>query len=78
MSPARGPDGVAEAGSDARLAALDVLRAVLGHARPLDQALDGSRSMAGLDPRDRAFARLLVSIDNHRGATTTVRYSLGQ
>ncbi len=45
----------------ARVCALDVLDAVLGARRRLDDALAGHRALAGLDARDRAFARLLVA-----------------
>ena len=55
-------------GLAARRAALDLIRAVLGQHRPLDEAL-GAPAMAELEPRDRAFARLLA---------TTVLRRLGQ
>src|SRR5271154_7327394 len=45
----------------ARHVALDLLGAVLGRERPLDEAIDDSPAMAKLSPRDRAFARLLVA-----------------
>ena len=55
----------AEAGLAARAAALALLTAVLRDHRPLDEALAqaqaGDGAMARLDPRDRAFARLLVA-----------------
>lgn len=50
-----------EAGGDARRAALEIVGSVLGRGRPLDQALDENRRLATLEPRDRAFARLLVT-----------------
>ena len=53
----------------ARLIALDVLDRVLGEARPLEETFAGHPALALLDPRDRAFARLLV---------TTVLRRLGQ
>ncbi len=46
---------------NARIAALDLLSAVLGRAVPLDTALNQSAELAKLSPRDRAFARLLVT-----------------
>jgi 16S rRNA (cytosine967-C5)-methyltransferase len=52
-----------------RLIALDVLDRVLGAARPLDDTFAGHPALARLEPRDRAFARLLV---------TTVLRRLGQ
>ncbi len=55
-------------GLAARRAALDLIRAVLGQHRPLDEALSAP-AMAELEPRDRAFARLLA---------TTVLRRLGQ
>ena len=45
----------------ARAVALDILGAVLGDRRPLDEALAGHGDLARLDTRDRAFARLLVA-----------------
>ncbi len=45
----------------ARAVALDLLDAVLRHKRPLDEALADHAGLAGLDRRDRAFARLLVA-----------------
>ncbi len=47
-------------GLNARKTALALLRAVLENGRPLDDALAGNPHMAKLDPRDRAFARLLL------------------
>ncbi|HMA13796.1 MAG: RsmB/NOP family class I SAM-dependent RNA methyltransferase [Bacteroidota bacterium] len=55
--------------ADARRTALALLRAVLDDGRPLDEALAGNPHLAKLAPRDRAFARLLL--------TTTLR-RLGQ
>ncbi|MDB5393998.1 MAG: rsmB [Rhodospirillales bacterium] len=52
-----------------RNAALDVLALVLDRNRPLDEAVDAAMGKSDMDPRDRAFARLL--------ATTAVR-RLGQ
>ncbi len=48
-------------GIEARAAAVNMLDAVLRQGRPLDEALGGSRSLAALEARDRAFARMLVS-----------------
>jgi 16S rRNA (cytosine967-C5)-methyltransferase len=47
--------------STARHVALDLIGAVLGRERPLDEAIDDSATMAKLSLRDRAFARLLVA-----------------
>ncbi len=44
-----------------RSVALELLGAVLGRKRPLDEALSGHPEFAGLDGRDRAFARLLTA-----------------
>jgi len=55
--------------ADARAAAFALLRAVLERGQPLDDALARCRPLAGLDARDRAFARRL---------TTTVLRRLGQ
>ncbi|MGQ0662222.1 MAG: RsmB/NOP family class I SAM-dependent RNA methyltransferase [Pseudomonadota bacterium] len=43
------------------MVALDLVGEVLGQRRPLDEALDRHRAFADLEPRDRAFARLLVA-----------------
>ena len=45
----------------ARHVALDLIGAVLGRERPLDEAIDDNPTMAKLSMRDRAFARLLVA-----------------
>jgi 16S rRNA (cytosine967-C5)-methyltransferase len=47
--------------STARHVALDLIGAVLGRDRPLDEAIDDSGAMGKLSLRDRAFARLLVA-----------------
>ncbi len=52
-----------------RNAALDILALVLDHARPLDEAVESVLAKSTMEPRDRAFARLL--------ATTVIR-RLGQ
>ena len=44
-----------------RRAALDVLVACLDKGQPLDDALGRHAGFAGLDPRDRAFVRLLLA-----------------
>lgn len=44
-----------------RRAALDVLAACLDKGQPLDDALSRHQGFAGLDPRDRAFVRLLLA-----------------
>ena len=44
-----------------RRAALDVLVACLDKGQPLDDALSRHQGFAGLDPRDRAFVRLLLA-----------------
>jgi len=56
-------------GASPRRIALDVLDRVLGEARPLDDTFAGHPALVRLEPRDRAFARLLV---------TTVLRRLGQ
>jgi 16S rRNA (cytosine967-C5)-methyltransferase len=48
-------------GSTARDVALDLIGAVLGRERPLDEAIDDNAAMAQLPLRDRAFSRLLVA-----------------
>ncbi len=45
----------------ARAIALDILGAVLGDKRPLDEVLAGHDELGLLEARDRAFARLLVA-----------------
>jgi 16S rRNA (cytosine967-C5)-methyltransferase len=47
--------------STARHVALDLVGAVLGRERPLDESIDDNPAMAQLSLRDRAFARLLVA-----------------
>ena len=47
--------------ADARAVALDLLAETLDRGRPLDQAMAAHAGMATLEPRDRAFARLLVA-----------------
>ncbi len=45
----------------ARHVALELIGAVLGRERPLDEAIDDNPAMGQLSLRDRAFARLLVA-----------------
>jgi 16S rRNA (cytosine967-C5)-methyltransferase len=45
----------------ARRVALELLGEVLSQRRPLDDALERNRTLASLEPRDRAFARLLIA-----------------
>jgi 16S rRNA (cytosine967-C5)-methyltransferase len=45
----------------ARSVAIDLIGTVLRRKRPLDDAIEDNVDMAGLAPRDRAFARLLVA-----------------
>src|SRR5690606_14405518 len=46
---------------DPRRLALKLLGAVLGRHQPLDEALAGERALSRLEPRDRAFLRLLLA-----------------
>ncbi|MGH6903227.1 MAG: transcription antitermination factor NusB, partial [Geminicoccaceae bacterium] len=52
--------------ANARGVALEVLDRVLGEARPLDETYAGHPALASLDGRDRAFARLLVTVTLRR------------
>jgi 16S rRNA (cytosine967-C5)-methyltransferase len=52
--------------ANARGVALDVLDRVVGEARPLDETFAGHPALASLDGRDRAFARLLVTVTLRR------------
>ena len=45
----------------ARAAALELVSAVLDRRQPLDTAIETSAAMAALEPRDRAFARLMAA-----------------
>jgi 16S rRNA (cytosine967-C5)-methyltransferase len=58
-----------DTGMATRKAAVELLRAVLAQRRPIDEALDSHLALQGMEPRDRAFTRLLL--------TTTLR-RLGQ
>ncbi len=49
------------AGYDARLAAAQMIDAVISHGRTLDEAMEAVLPHAQLEPRDRAFARLLTA-----------------
>jgi 16S rRNA (cytosine967-C5)-methyltransferase len=51
----------AQQGIDARAAAVNTLDAVLRKGVALDEALSQSRALAALEPRDRAFARMMVA-----------------
>jgi 16S rRNA (cytosine967-C5)-methyltransferase len=69
---ARGPGGALAppiGATGPRQLALDVLERVLGRGLPFDEIFAGHPRLAGLDPRDRAYARLLI---------TTVLRRLGQ
>src|ERR1700687_3592844 len=46
---------------NSRAVALDLLQAVLVHKRSLDEAMGRNAQWPELEPRDRAFARLLTS-----------------
>ena len=46
---------------NARIAAAELLVAVMDHGRPLDEALADTPSFNALEGRDRAFARALVT-----------------
>jgi 16S rRNA (cytosine967-C5)-methyltransferase len=46
---------------NSRAVALDLLQAVLVHQRTLDEAMERNAQWPALEPRDRAFARLLTS-----------------
>lgn len=54
-------NGTSDAPCSARAVALGLLGASLRRRRPLEEALAGDPGIAGLAPRDRAFARLLVA-----------------
>ena len=58
-----------DTGLATRKAAVELLRAVLAQRRPIDEALDSHLALQGMESRDRAFTRLLL--------TTTLR-RLGQ
>ena len=47
--------------ADARAVATSLLRAALRRGQPLDRALASDPDFAALDPRDRAFARLITA-----------------
>ena len=67
-----------------RRAALDILASVLDRARPLDEAIEAAFKRVTIEPRDRAFARLLAvttvrrlgQIDDAIGRLTTTRSQL--
>jgi 16S rRNA (cytosine967-C5)-methyltransferase len=56
----------AEAASEPRAVAHELLQAVLRRRLPLDEQLAGHRGLAGLEPRDRAFVRALLGITLRR------------
>jgi 16S rRNA (cytosine967-C5)-methyltransferase len=58
MNPAKPKSGHSP---DARAAALELLGAVLDRGLPLDTVLAHSATLAKLAPRDRAFARLMIT-----------------
>ena len=51
----------AASGHASRAAALRLLHVVLGRRVPLDSAIENEASLRALEPRDRAFARLLLA-----------------
>ena len=61
VQAATGPTTSSPQGIDARAAAVNMLDAVLRKSVALDEALSQSRAMATLEPRDRAFARMMVA-----------------
>ncbi len=68
-APPAAAQAAARTAADPRRLALDVLGRVLGERRPFDESFAGHPRLRALAPRDRAFARLLV---------TTVLRRLGQ
>ncbi len=52
--------------ADPRRHALELLQAVLHQGRALDEALAGHGGLGRLEPRDRAFTRLLVATSLRR------------
>jgi 16S rRNA (cytosine967-C5)-methyltransferase len=52
--------------ASARGVAVDVLDRVLGETRPLDETFAGHPALARLEARDRAFARLLITVTLRR------------
>jgi transcription termination factor NusB len=50
-----------DTGLATRKAAIELLRAVLAQRRPIDEALDGHLALREMEPRDRAFTRLLLT-----------------
>ncbi|MCZ6466649.1 MAG: MFS transporter [Alphaproteobacteria bacterium] len=52
---------IPDTGASARSVAFDLLGAVLGRKRPLDEAVDAHPALPALAARDRAFARQIIS-----------------
>ncbi len=52
---------IPDPGASARSVAFDLLGAILGRKRPLDEAFDAHPALPSLSARDRAFTRQLVS-----------------
>lgn len=59
--PLPGSAGEGGSGLDARIVALDALTAVFERRKPLDEVIEENPDARALDPRDRAFARLLIA-----------------
>ena len=55
------PRPTPDPGASARTVAFDLLGAVLGRKRPLDEAVDAHPALPALAARDRAFTRQMVS-----------------
>ena len=51
---------ISDPGASARSVAFDLLGAVLGRKRPLDEAVDAHPALPALTDRDRAFTRQMV------------------
>jgi 16S rRNA (cytosine967-C5)-methyltransferase len=60
QAPAHRDSGATVPGLAVRRAAATVIEGVLRRHRPLDELLDDTRTLAGLDERDRALARALI------------------
>jgi len=62
LTTSLGQDGsMKKIGMEARIAALEILGAVLNQRRALDETFDSSQQIANLDVRERAFTRNLVA-----------------
>ena len=67
LATSLGHDGaMKKTGLDTRIAALEILDAVLRQKHPLDQAFDHSVVVAALPVRERAFARNLIALTLRR------------